>query len=173
MTPISTRIAAAICLALTTGAAAQSTFVPVTDAMLANPDPADWLMWRRTSDSWGYSPLDAIHRRNVGRLALAWSIDLDAKFFMWMPEIDTGPRPIEDGSDWLSLRDPDGSIRADLDELGMLDDGVISNRDASRLLEKRLTDAGLDVTLDEYPGAHTTPDKALELVGYMQSALDV
>ncbi|HEX6997882.1 MAG TPA: hypothetical protein VF322_07035 [Gammaproteobacteria bacterium] len=23
-------------------------FVPVTDAMLQNPDPADWLMWRRT-----------------------------------------------------------------------------------------------------------------------------
>jgi len=23
-------------------------FVPVTDVMLENPDPADWLMWRRT-----------------------------------------------------------------------------------------------------------------------------
>ena len=31
---------------------------PVTDAMLQDPDPADWLMWRRTLDSWGYSPLD-------------------------------------------------------------------------------------------------------------------
>jgi hypothetical protein len=65
----------------------------------------------------------------------------------------------------LSSRDPDGSIRADLDELGMLDDGIISNRDAARLLELRLTNAGLDVTLDEYPGDHTTWDKALELVG--------
>jgi acetyl esterase/lipase len=101
-----------------------------------------------------------------------WPTDLDAKFFMWMPENDTGPRPIEDGSDWLSSRDADGSIRADLDELGMLDDGIISNRDAARLLALRLTDAGLDVTLDEYPGAHTTWDKALELVGYMQAALD-
>ena len=27
--------------------------VPVTDAMLQNPDPADWLMWRRTLDGWG------------------------------------------------------------------------------------------------------------------------
>ena len=26
------------------------TFVPVTDAMLQRPDPADWLMWRRTLD---------------------------------------------------------------------------------------------------------------------------
>jgi alcohol dehydrogenase (cytochrome c) len=52
-------------------------FVPVTDAMLENPDPADWLMWRRTLDSWGYSPLDQIDRRNVSRLELAWSVDLD------------------------------------------------------------------------------------------------
>ena len=37
-------------------------FVPVTDAMLQDPDPADWLMWRRTLDSWGYSPRDQIDR---------------------------------------------------------------------------------------------------------------
>jgi alcohol dehydrogenase (cytochrome c) len=60
------------------GAAAQNAFVPVTDAMLRDPDPADWLMWRRTADSWGYSPLARIDRRNVARLAVAWSVDLDA-----------------------------------------------------------------------------------------------
>ena len=27
-------------------------FVPVTDAILQNPDPADWLMWRRTLNTW-------------------------------------------------------------------------------------------------------------------------
>src|SRR5947208_16323407 len=48
-------------------------FVPVTDAMLQNPDPADWLMWRRTLNSWGYSPLNQINRGNVRQLALAWS----------------------------------------------------------------------------------------------------
>jgi PQQ-dependent dehydrogenase (methanol/ethanol family) len=52
---------------------AESEFTPVTDAMLLAPDPADWLMWRRTLDSWGYSPLDQINRRNVSRLALVWS----------------------------------------------------------------------------------------------------
>ena len=36
---------------------------PVTDAMLQEPDPSDWLMWRRTLDSWGYSPLDAASGR--------------------------------------------------------------------------------------------------------------
>ena len=60
-----------------TANAAERDFVPVTDAMLANPDPADWLMWRRTTDSWGFSPLDDINRRNVAKLTLAWSMDLD------------------------------------------------------------------------------------------------
>ena len=46
---------------------------PVTDAELENPAPGDWLMWRRTLDGWGYSPLDQIDRGNVGRLRLVWS----------------------------------------------------------------------------------------------------
>jgi alcohol dehydrogenase (cytochrome c) len=58
--------------------AAKREIVPVTDAMLAAPDPDDWLMWRRTADSLGYSPLDSIDRRNVARLAFAWSVELDA-----------------------------------------------------------------------------------------------
>ncbi len=48
-------------------------FVPVTDAMLQKPDPADWLMWRRTLDSWGYSPLNQINRTNVANLRLVWT----------------------------------------------------------------------------------------------------
>ena len=56
-------------------ATAQSStdFVPVTDAMLQSPAPADWLMWRRTLDGWGYSPLDEIDRDNVGALRMVWS----------------------------------------------------------------------------------------------------
>ena len=53
-------------------------FVPVTDAMLQNPDPADWPMWRRTLDGWGYSPLDEVNRDNVGELQMAWSRALPA-----------------------------------------------------------------------------------------------
>jgi len=48
-------------------------FVPVTDEMLQNPDPADWLMWRRTLDSWGHSPLDQIDKSNVASLRLVWT----------------------------------------------------------------------------------------------------
>src|SRR5262245_35524324 len=48
-------------------------FVPVTDEMLQNPNPADWLMWRRTLNGWGYSPLDQINRGNVRNLKLIWT----------------------------------------------------------------------------------------------------
>ena len=48
-------------------------FVPVTDAMLQDPAPEDWPMWRRTLDGWGYSPLDQIDRGNVGDLRMVWS----------------------------------------------------------------------------------------------------
>ena len=51
-------------------------FVPVTDAMLQDPDPADWLMWRRTLDNWGYSPLSQIDRGNVRELGLVWTRQL-------------------------------------------------------------------------------------------------
>src|SRR5579884_326387 len=40
-------------------------FRPVTDAMIQNPDPGDWLSFRRTVNGWGYSPLDQINASNV------------------------------------------------------------------------------------------------------------
>ncbi|OYX09453.1 MAG: hypothetical protein B7Z08_05130 [Sphingomonadales bacterium 32-68-7] len=73
------RAAAILALAGTVGAQAQqsaSPFVPVTDAMIQRPDPKDWLSWRRTLDSWGYSPLSEIDRRTVGQLRMVWSMPL-------------------------------------------------------------------------------------------------
>ena len=58
---------------VTISAQSSGAFVPVTDAMLQEPAPGDWLMWRRTLDSWGYSPLDEIDRDNVGALRMVWS----------------------------------------------------------------------------------------------------
>ena len=55
------------------GQAQVESLTPVTDAVLQNPDPADWLMWRRTLDSWGYSPLDQVTRETVGDLRMVWS----------------------------------------------------------------------------------------------------
>ena len=47
-------------------------FQPVTEAMLANPAPGDWLSWRRTRDGTGFSPLRQVTQANVGDLTLAW-----------------------------------------------------------------------------------------------------
>ena len=45
----------------------------VTDEMLRNPPDGDWLMWRRTYNGWGYSPLEQINKENVKDLRLAWA----------------------------------------------------------------------------------------------------
>ena len=47
-------------------------YVPVTDEMLRNPDPGDWLMARRNYQGWSYSPLTQLTRDNVRELELAW-----------------------------------------------------------------------------------------------------
>jgi PQQ-dependent dehydrogenase (methanol/ethanol family) len=47
-------------------------YVPVTDEMLRNPDPADWLMARRNYQGWSHSPLVQITRANVKALKIAW-----------------------------------------------------------------------------------------------------
>jgi acetyl esterase/lipase len=102
-----------------------------------------------------------------------WPSDLEARFFLWTAGNGTNPRTLGDVTDetgWLAQRDPTGSIRADLERLGQLEDGVITFVDAGRLMADRLASAGLEVTLDEYPGSHTTLDKVPELIGYMQAA---
>lgn len=61
-------------------------FVPVTDAMLENPDPGDWPMIRRNYQAHSYSPLDQINTGNVGNLSLEW---------VWnMHEGDSEPAPL-------------------------------------------------------------------------------
>jgi alcohol dehydrogenase (cytochrome c) len=47
-------------------------YAPVTDAMLRNPDPADWLMIRRNYQAHSYSPLTSITAANVKDLRLEW-----------------------------------------------------------------------------------------------------
>src|SRR5438552_747744 len=47
-------------------------YVPVTDAMLRKPDPADWLMIRRDYSASDYSPLNQITRDNVKDMKLVW-----------------------------------------------------------------------------------------------------
>ena len=75
---VTTTIVALTSVSVTVRGQSFADFVPVTDEMLQEPDPADWPMWRRTLDSWGYSPLDQVDRQNVGNLRMVWSRALGA-----------------------------------------------------------------------------------------------
>jgi len=63
-----------ILLLLAARSTAQSieSYRPVTDQRLLSPEPENWLMYRRTYDGWGYSPLGQIHTGNVKKLAPLW-----------------------------------------------------------------------------------------------------
>ena len=54
-----------------------SELTPVTKEMLIDPPAEDWLLWRRTYASSGFSPLDQINRQNVAELELAWRVELE------------------------------------------------------------------------------------------------
>ena len=81
-------------------------FVPVTDAILLDPDPGDWLMVNRTYDHQAYSPLDEIDRSNVGDLKLAWMRAMDAGPQQLRPLVYNGVMYIaHPGSDHLQAID--------------------------------------------------------------------
>jgi alcohol dehydrogenase (cytochrome c) len=58
--------------ALTRSFLPTSGFTNVSNEELANPAAEDWLHWRRTPQSQGYSPLEQINKNNVNDLSLAW-----------------------------------------------------------------------------------------------------
>ena len=63
-------------IAVATHIAQVPAFVPVTDEMLANPSPDDWLMFSRTYDAQRYSPLKQINKENAGQLKLVFSTEM-------------------------------------------------------------------------------------------------
>ena len=84
----------------------EGAFVPVTDAMLRDPDPADWLMVHRTYDFQGFSPLDQINRDNVAGLRLAWMRAMDEGAQEIRPLVHDGVMYIaHPGSDHLQALD--------------------------------------------------------------------
>lgn len=106
----------------------------------------------------------------------AWTTELPARVRLWAAAEGSFARSFDDPWDeagWFALRDPDGSIREDLDELGELDDGAISYIDEGFLFAYRLQQAGVDVTFDILPGGHSATDKVPELVAYLLDAAGV
>jgi hypothetical protein len=102
-----------------------------------------------------------------------WKTDLPARIRVWAAEDGSFSRSFNDPWDedgWFAQRDPDGSIREDLDELGELDDGVVTYVDEGLLFATRLHQAGIDATFDILPGGHRVGDKLPELVAYLLDA---
>ena len=75
-----TLLLAVVCAGLTASVVVAQTgsFVPVSDAKLANPDPGDWLHISRTYDQQRFSPLTQINKGNVAQLRMVWSRGLPA-----------------------------------------------------------------------------------------------
>ena len=67
-----TRTAAAAVAGGVTVAGEVDNFTPVTDELLRDTPPGDWLMVRRNYQAWSHSPLTSITRENVGELELQW-----------------------------------------------------------------------------------------------------
>jgi len=72
---------------------------PVTAGMLADPVAGDWLNWRKTQDSLGYSPLDQINTENVGGLVEAWRAPLGEGASMATPLVHDGVLFLADTND--------------------------------------------------------------------------
>lgn len=63
---------------------------PVSNAMLMNPPADDWLVWRRTHENLGHSPLDQIDTSNVDELRVAWTWSLPPGANMMTPLVHDG-----------------------------------------------------------------------------------
>src|ERR1051325_10940158 len=56
-----------------TGQAQIENYSPVDQQRLSNPEPGNWMLYRRTYDGHGYSPLDKINTSNVKNLVPVWT----------------------------------------------------------------------------------------------------
>ncbi len=66
-------LASTCLIPLSAGAGPIENYSPVTADRLKNPEPGNWMLYRRTYDGQGYSPLDQINTTNVGNLVPAWT----------------------------------------------------------------------------------------------------
>ena len=86
-------------------------YKPVTDEMLLNPPPGDWLMYSRTYDAWRYSPLKQINKKNINQLHIAWVKGLPAGTTETIPIVHDGVMYlIAPGADVMAVDATDGDI---------------------------------------------------------------
>jgi alcohol dehydrogenase (cytochrome c) len=78
---------------------------PVPAAALIDPPAEDWLMFRRTLNGWGYSPLTQITTKNVAGLKLAWSRPLAEGRYEGTPIVPDGVTYIIEPNDTVEAVD--------------------------------------------------------------------
>jgi alcohol dehydrogenase (cytochrome c) len=83
---------------------------PVSDAMLRDPAAADWLMWRGTYATLGYSRLDQINKSTVRNLGVAWTLALPPSANEAAPLVHDGVLFIEGGNTVEAINAAEGSI---------------------------------------------------------------
>jgi alcohol dehydrogenase (cytochrome c) len=86
-------------------------YTPVSQAELADPPDSDWLMWRRTSNHWGFSPLDQINKSNVASLRLAWAWTMEPGMQETTPLVHDGVMFLPQACDFIEAVDAtDGTL---------------------------------------------------------------
>jgi len=78
---------------------------PVSPSLLTDPPAEDWLMFRRTLNGWGHSPLTQITPANVGTLQLVWSRPLGDGVYEGTPLIHAGVMYIIEPNDAVQAVD--------------------------------------------------------------------
>ena len=168
-------VALVVFLHCVTAGAQVRDFAPVTDAMLENPDPADWLNWRRTLDGWGYSPLDQVNTDNVHQLQLVWSWQLPPGLSQPTPLVHDGvmfipsPRNVVQAVDAVTgdrLWEHRRQFEASTDELDAVGSGMRTRSIAiySNKIYVNTSDAhivALDARTGEVAWDHTVADYTL------------
>ncbi len=152
------------------GCRSPSTGAPLAGAVLGDGET----FWHSAAFDGAFGENLAAMQDSVASLTdpTRWPSDLATEFFVWAATEGTAPREVDDPSNatWLCERDPTGSIRSDLERLDQLADGVVGYVDAAQLLELRLRETGVDVTLAITPGGHTVDDKLPLLVDWLLEA---
>lgn len=74
-------------------------FEPISNERLHDPEPGDWLSYRRTYDVTAFSPLTGINRRNVDELRVVWSYSMrDNSRWVMTPIVANGLMYLSEGS---------------------------------------------------------------------------
>ena len=156
---------------LPTGCLGQSPPVAPVGAVFGDAEYFDHATWWDGAFDEDQEEMQAIVAETVD--PAFWSSAVPARFRFWAAADGTVPRSFDDLWDedgWFAQRDPDGTIRADLDELGALEDGAVDYIDSGLLLATRLQQAGIDTTFDVLPGDHATHISSPTLVDYLLDA---